>query len=502
MLGWLADFLRFAWALLYWNIRKSWFQWRRGRSPCPCQAPSDSGKAYETRCDACIHWHRPERFRRVCPLLVATPDGLRCSANTPEVRPFWGITIRYYGGTLLAVYAAAVLTVFGFLRVIGYPVSIVHVALPPLWHKVGQARDWYYLQRAREAFAAGRTNEGLLYLENSYEFDPTNYEAGLALAKNYQLSRPARSDEIFAQLLAEHPEHRDATAQQWVLALVARGDFEHVASVSANEVRHSGARASPWMRALIFATRQSHDSAPLRTLRANLPTALGGWRQLLDVELLWESGQRRETRAALNQPWPEHAPAYTIIYRTELLTALGDPGAALDFLVAQRAQLDDEAYWTVRFHCLAVAGATRTLESEFQSVLLAPPINQPRLKMMCAQLIRHPNRAMFQQVFDKVHREQMAFNDATAGGWFSLLCTAGAVGDDARLHALALQLRQGSQTPFSALMMVEAFFLRHMTETRATVFLPYLPVPLEICYALIERYPGPVAPSIVVPATS
>jgi hypothetical protein len=127
VLGWCADFFRLWWGLLYWNTRKTWFRIRRGRSVVPCQNLSDSGRAFETQCEACLTWNRPRRFRRVCPLLVDTPDGLRCSANTPDVRPFWLRAFGLYGGGLASIYLVAVLGVFISLRLIGYPVSILHV---------------------------------------------------------------------------------------------------------------------------------------------------------------------------------------------------------------------------------------------------------------------------------------------------------------------------------------------------------------------------------------
>ena len=116
MTGRFADLFRLVWALLYWNTRKSWFQLRRGRSPCPCQSPSDSGRAYETACVACLSWNEPARFRRDCPLLVSTPQGLRCSVNTADVRPFWRRAFFFYGGGLATLYLTAALTVFIFLR--------------------------------------------------------------------------------------------------------------------------------------------------------------------------------------------------------------------------------------------------------------------------------------------------------------------------------------------------------------------------------------------------
>ena len=490
VLGWLADSFRLAWGLLYWNARKSWFQIRRGRYPCPCQSPSDSGKAYETHCDACVQWHNARRFRRVCPLLVETADGLRCSANTPEVRPFWGISARYYGGTLLGLYAAGVLAVFIFLRGLGYPVSIVHVAVPPLWYRVGQERGWFFLTRARQAFLAGRTPEGLLYLANAYEFDPSNYEVGLTLAKTYQLGQPHQSDEIYRKLLEQHPERRTLTAQYWVRALLARGDFGQTIPIASAEVRRDPTRANAWMRTLLFATRHAHDDSELKALARGTTPATAAWQPLLQTELLLRAGRKADALRRATEPWPRNAPPFTVVYRAELIAQLGEPLAALDFLIQHRSELDDEAYWTVRLHCLALAGSIQILRAEFQAALLDQPLNQPRLKMMCAQLIRHPDDVLFQRVYEKADSSHMSLNDATAGGWFSLQCTAGAVGDFARLHTLTLRLRQASQTPFAALLQVEGFFRSKLPESSATSFLPFLPVPLEVTYALIDRYSG------------
>jgi len=127
VIGWTADFFRLAWSLLYWNARKSCFRLRGGARRAPRQHPRDSGRALETQCEACLHWDRPARFARVCPLLVATPVGLRCSARAVDVRPFWGRAGRYFGGVLAGIYLFGALSFFAFLRTIGYPISIVHV---------------------------------------------------------------------------------------------------------------------------------------------------------------------------------------------------------------------------------------------------------------------------------------------------------------------------------------------------------------------------------------
>ncbi len=497
VLGQLADFFRLWWGLVYWNTRKSWFQLRRGRSPCPCQSPSDSGRAYETHCEACTLWAKPARFRRVCPLLVETKEGLRCSADTAQVRPFWGRALGYYGSAALGVYLAGVLAVFVFLRTIGYPVSILHVGLPPLWHRVGQARSWFFHDRATKAFAEGKTAEGLLYLANAYEFDPQNYTAGISLAKNFQAGQPARSDHVFEKLMRDHPDKRSATAQDWFRALLARGSFEKIVPLARGELLTSAAHGGVWLRALLFATRQTGNDAPLRdVLEQSSPLTLP-WRPVIETELLLRAGRTAEARAAIERPWAEDAPAFTVFYRVQALLELREPLRAVDLLEQHRGRLDGEARATLLLDIYAQLGS-RHLQQHVERIL-APRLNAPTAKTLCAHLIRHPNPQIFQQLWQKLTRETLPLDSDTAGAWFSLLCAAGAVGDRDRLHDLTTRLKHASNTPFVALSLVEAFFRGETAERRITTFLPILPLPLDVTYALIERYAPPVAAT---PATA
>jgi hypothetical protein len=450
----------------------------------------------ETHCDACLHWDKPARFRRVCPLLVEGKNGLVCSANAEDVRPFWGRTLAYYGGGLLSVYAVGVLTVFIFLRSIGYPISILHVSLPPLWYKVPQARGWFFLEQSNRAFAEGRTREGLFALRSSYEVDPSNYGVGLALAKNYQAGQPRLSDEFYARLLHDHPEQHSVTSQEWFRALLARGDFGQASTIARNEILGDVAHAQVWIRSLLFTTQQSGDDKPLRELLANQTSAAAVWRPLIETELLLRSGRTREARAALEQPLSFKAPAFAVFHQVSSLIALGDTFTALDRLAAQTGRIDDEAVVTLNLEAYAASNKTALLQREFDRVLIQ--LSLPRVKILCAHLIRHPNLALFNQLATRIERSALPFTTDTAGIWFSMLCTAGAVGDQARLHAYVLHLKKASTTPFVALNSVESFFLGETAERRITSFLPILPLPLEVNYALIERYPG--APLRAAPA--
>lgn len=491
MLGWCADFFRFWWGLLYWNVRKTWFRLRRGRGVVPCQSLSDSGRAFETACEACALWQKPARFKRVCPLLVDTEKGLRCSANTADVRPFWLRAFGFYGGAALGVYGVGALAVFIFLRTVGYPVSIVHVTFPPLWHKVGQARGWFFLDRSSRAFADGRTSEGLLYLANAYEFDPSNYAAGLSLAKILQTAQPTRSDEVFRQLLHDHPTKRHATAQEWFRALLPRGSFDKIGPMARDEILSDPAQAPVWVRALIFATRQMRDDALLRELIANPAPAAQAWRNVFETELLLRAGHTTEARRALVAAWPQTMPAFTVFYRANTLVELHEPFAALvDVLGRSAGRLDGEATVTVQLDAFAEAEQTMNLRRRVNE-LLAPRYTAANLnlpKILCAHLIRYPNPEVFARLLQKVQQDNLPMNTETAGVWFSLLCTAGAMHDGPRLAELTNYLRSASKTPFVAISGVAGFFRSETAERRITAFLPVLPLPLEVTYALLERY--------------
>ncbi|HUR59620.1 MAG TPA: hypothetical protein VM029_18015 [Opitutaceae bacterium] len=418
------------------------------------------------------------------------------------MRPFWGIALRYYGGTLLAIYAVGVLAVFGFLRVIGYPISIVHVGLPTMWHKVPQARGWFFLDRSNRAFAAGRTSEGLLYLANSYEFDPANYGAGLALAKRYQGAQPGRSDQVFEQLLREHPSRRDATAQEWLRALLPRGDFARIAILAHDEVLLDTAHASVWMRAFIFATRQLGNDALVRDLLARKTPAATVWHPLLETELILRRDSAPATRAALDRDWPWHNAPYTavsqftVIYRANALIALGAPLAAVDLAGKYSTRLANDDYVALRLDALSAAGANVSLTREIESIL-GSRTNASMVTILCSHLIRHPDPVLFDRLCTKVEREQFPLNTETAGAWFSLLCTAGVVEDKQWLSTLGARLKSASPTPFTSLAVVEAFFRGDTTERRITTFLPILPLPNDVIYTLIEHYSPPAsAPAV------
>lgn len=419
---------------------------------------------------------------------MTTLAGLRCSAHAADVRPFWGRAGRYYGGVLAGIYLVGALGVFALLRTIGYPVSAVHVVWPGLWHRVPQARGAFFYEQGNRAMQAGRIKEALLNFDNAYRFDPSSYPAGLALARNYQSAQPAVSDALYARLYREHVAQRAATAQDWFRALLVRGAYGPIAELAGKEILADSSRANPWMRALMFATRQAGDKAPLRALLTNSSPNAAIWHPLLARELLLQENPTAG-QTALLRPWPLSAPAFAHYHQIENLIAAGQTFAALDQLGRLTGQLDHEYILSLRLAALAGAGHRAKVAYEFE-VLLARPTSLPLTKILGAHLIRYPDLELTRRVFERWERTPLPLDHEHVGAYFTLLGVAGVNGDRARVSSLVLQIKGMNSTPFLALNAVEAFFNRESSTQRITTFLPILPVPVEVTYALLERYPG------------
>src|ERR1051326_3326074 len=183
----MSDVFRFWWGLLYWNARKFSFVLRRRRRRCPCQSPSDSGRAGETVGEAAASWNRPERFRRVCPDLQLGPNGWRCAVDTAAVRPYWGRAVAWVGGTALCLYVVGALSVFGVLRATGCEgLTPLDSLWPGRWSRITIARSQHYLAQAKQALRSGNTRGVLVNLVNASELAPADYGIQVDLAQIYE----------------------------------------------------------------------------------------------------------------------------------------------------------------------------------------------------------------------------------------------------------------------------------------------------------------------------
>jgi hypothetical protein len=508
MPGWLADFFRFWWGLLYWNTRKTVFRWRGGR--CPCQHPSDSGRGLETACVACANWNQPARFQRVCPLLVTMPHGLRCSVNTHEVRPFWGRAAGFYGGAVGALYLAAVLGVFALLRGIGYPVQFRTVAWPRAWPEIRAARAEYFYKIALHALNTNQTKEGMLALAYAYELNPRNYQAGLLLAKLWQAPQPTWSDFIYARLLRDDTAEPAAIAEEWYRAMLARGDFAKIAEAAPGFLVRDAAHTPIWIHALFFSTRRLGDSGPLRQLLANDPSLAPGLRRLVEIELLAETGRANDAHEALLSLRADSP--YAAYYQVSELTALGFPDEALAAIDGNAGLLPPRDGFALRLDAFATHGWSSLGRNQVELVLSAPA-STSSVELLCAYFIRHPDAKLLATLFDQLGREPLPSTPGHYPAILALFCAAGVDADWDDLRTAHNLLRQLGTPSRNILDVAEAFFRGQSAQQRLGSILPLFqpppfevsdpatngkpaspamlqPLSLDVTYALFEHYRG------------
>ncbi|MFM1852251.1 MAG: hypothetical protein RIS54_1935 [Verrucomicrobiota bacterium] len=230
-----ADALRLVWALVYWNVRKTWFVLRRRGRMAPCQADSDDHRAPDHRCLAALHWESAERFQcRVCPLLQRKPAGWRCSVPADQVRPYWGRALLVLGALVLIPYLGGTVAVWGAMRFAGNaPEAWWRVAWPPAWSTIRLAQSEQFYGQSRAAFNAGDYAAAYRILAAARVRDPDNYEAALLMGQISMFQGSyAYADDLFAELMTKHPAHSEHTAQTYHDALLCLNRLDTLAAHS------------------------------------------------------------------------------------------------------------------------------------------------------------------------------------------------------------------------------------------------------------------------------
>jgi hypothetical protein len=479
-------------ALLRWNWRKSVFRLRRAPAFSPCQHRSDSGRAWETRCEASFGWRDPARFRRVCPLLQRAPDGsLKCSVNSADVRPFWGRALAFYVGTAVLLYGLAVVAVFGVMRGIGYPVRLTTLAWPPTWGQIDQARSIYFLRRAETAYAAQQINEAVLSLRLAYDYDRRNYAAGLMLATIWQVGRPDASNHLYSRLLAEHPEHRASTAQHWLRATLPRADYVGVERLAAMALQFDPDHAGAWLHALLFAHARTGDHEFLARLSAVPESLPPGVPAILDFELRIAAGEPPGSALAdLVRPRAATEPEFVTHHQIRRLITLGFPQAALDLITLEVRRLTDYDRIALELEALATLNQ-RPLRMVAFDNLIGHSHRLPALELLASHLIRHPDAGLYERWRRQLDLDRIAPEERHRAT-LTLFCVAGALRDEAQLAALAEDIRTRSGSTYAALADATAFF-RAPAAGRLPHLLPLLqPLSLEVNYAMLDRFdPAP-----------
>ncbi|MFH1497059.1 MAG: hypothetical protein ABII82_04465 [Verrucomicrobiota bacterium] len=492
MKGILGDALRLYGASVYWNIRKTLFRLRRTRGRCPCQHHSDSGVAWETACAAITHWDRPERFRRVCPLLRQRPDGVwRCSVDAADVRPFWGRATALFGGTALTVLLVGVLGAFIAMRTIGYEVSLRQIAWPPAWSELARVRAAHFIEQSELAEQEGRIKESLLALYNAYELDPYNYPVGLRLARLWQVNQPAISDRVYRRLLNDHPEQRAETARLWMRAMLARGDMDGVARLAAERLLRDTQTIAAWQHALVFASTrlQNHDLLDALLTEPRLPAeAAVTLRLVADTVGLPPAEERGRLIQAVLEGRTD---AYGNFYIGRRLLRLGFPEETLALTLRENVALNPRERVLLRLDALAALGRDADRARLFDQFLQSR-LSDTGVTLLCTHLIRHPDAALADRLFTRAASGEADVAGLRYDTRLALFCLAGVLADETRLDETAAKLRALGGGEFRTLGVVRTFFLRRTQGGQIEAVLPILqPLPLEVTYALLETNTAP-----------
>lgn len=481
-MSWLTDAFRLLWGLLYWNARKSLYRRAPQHRRCPCQAPSDSGRALETACEASLSLNEPGRFRLVCPALVSHPEGLRCSLDTAAVRPYWGRAALLSALVGLVCWSGTSAGVFAFLRHQGFSVRYADVAWPLHWHRINLARAAYFRQLGFDALQRGRLREASINLHIAWTFEPGHGQTALVLARLAALTNTALSDDVSLHLLDGQAALAEPIAQEWLSLLVARGDFAAVRRLALERVRTGGASTTAWLHALLTATRQLKDTATLEALRED--PSFAAWRPVFETELLHRSGRTAEAVARLTSRWTPPQ-SYYPYHQTHLLLRMGQPAAALDALAIYDQALPERDRIAVWLDAWAGLGRTER-RRQAVSELLGPPPTAATLVLLANHLISHPDATLVELIWTRLARAPLADSDASVQAYGAFFCAAGFSANFKVLEGVKAELHRRLGARFLALDHAESYFRKSGKDMYINTFLPLLSLPVTTLYALNE----------------
>ncbi|MDI1335597.1 MAG: hypothetical protein PSU94_05370 [Lacunisphaera sp.] len=399
---WVADTFRLFGALFYWNARKSIYVLGGRQGQCPCHDRSDSGHPGETHCEAVWHWHKPARFRRVCPLLQLTPDGWRCSVAPSGVRPFWGRALRISSLFALVLVLLAGCGTYALLRAtVGPSITPLHVFWPGKWREIRVEQSRAFQQKAMVAFSRRAYRQATLELASSLERDPGNYEAALLLSQIAQFQgNHDFADKMFERLLREFPAQRKRTALVFHDTLLGLWRSDALAKLSLRMALADPDNTAVWVRSLLLALRLSAACSNFIVQNKETIGRLPAHAILLvnAVDHI-AAGKAAAAVELLRQPFAGPWNQVYIQQQLSLLLHLRQPDAAQRLLGLYAVALPATEQSLMAYATGKVAGEDMLARLDL-AIAMRLPDSAYRTARLASVLIDYPDRAAFQQ-FDQ-----------------------------------------------------------------------------------------------------
>ena len=487
LLGGLRDGVRALWALLYWNLLKSWHVVRGGKHVAPCQSEYDVEEGILPQCKAAWNWDVPGRFRRVCPALVHTSEGWRCSVPSAKVKPFWGRAFTVYVLLAVVLYAGAAGSLWLVWRTVGYRgISVVDVAWPGRWLRVKSAQAGYFREQGKRAMQHGDFPAALLALSNAEQFARGGYEDRVLLARLWaQAGNIDYASRFFSSVLADFPDRATETAMVWHDQLLALGNLAELADLCAQRIGAGGGGAAEglWEQSLEFALDHGRLAEAMTRERkqelAKLPAQVRGF---IDVLVHWQRGERDEAARLLEAMRFTRAEPLAVRRQVEWLARLGRAGEAGVALNRHVATLGKFEAATLRYYIDMVSGDRDAARADFIGVLQWP-LTPAQADRLCSLVIMARDGASLRRMPGFFALEPLnAQAPAQAAFWVAALaCKAPLLMDGARVRYAAAS--GGATLPDVTAL---DFRKQNPADRESPLFIvSYVPLPRETIYALI-----------------
>lgn len=420
------DGLRALWALVYWNLRKTVYGLRGRRGIPPCQHAHDVADGVAPRCEAARDWAGAGRFRRVCPALVRTADGWRCSAAPAQVRPYWGRAAAVYAALAACLYLGATGALWFMWQRVGYDrIAYADVAWPGRWPRVKSAQAEHFRRQAREAMAAGDFSKALLSLTTAERFGQGGFEERLMQARLWaQAGNAGYAAQLFSAVQKDYPGRGDEAAVLWHDQLLANGQFGLLADLCVQRLAAAGGktRESLWEFSLGFALDHGRLAGAIQRARTGELTRLPErMRGLVDVLAKWQDGRIAEAAGDLSAMRFSTGERMAMRRQVEWLARMGRADEAGVALQRNATALGDFEVAALRYSIDAGSGRTDAARADFLG-LLRGPLSPEQADRLCALVIVARDGASLRRVPGLFALEPLNANaPAQAAFWVAAL---------------------------------------------------------------------------------